>query len=96
MSANCAPCSPVSLMRLRAMCPSAIPTGGSSRPAGIEASANVLVRGLPGADAMGSGWANFSSQLTPSASTLGPRMASAAASTVIDRIAASMTEAMIA
>ena len=33
---------------------------------------------------------------TPSASTLGPRMASAAASTVIDRIAASMTEAMIA
>ncbi len=37
-----------------------------------------------------------SSVRTPSASTLGPRMASAAASTVIDRIAASMTEAMIA
>ena len=33
---------------------------------------------------------------TPSASTLGPRMARIAASTVIDRIAASMTEAMIA
>ena len=37
-----------------------------------------------------------SSVLTPSASTLGPRMARLAASTVIDRIAASMTEAMIA
>ena len=37
-----------------------------------------------------------SSVRTPNASTLWPRMASAAASTVIDRIAASMTEAMIA
>ena len=37
-----------------------------------------------------------SSVRTPSASTLGPRMASAPASTVIDRIAESMTEAMIA
>ena len=33
---------------------------------------------------------------TPSASTFGPRTARMAASTVIDRIAASMTEAMIA
>ena len=33
---------------------------------------------------------------TPRASTLGPRMARLAASTVIDRIAASMTEAMMA
>ena len=38
----------------------------------------------------------FSSVRTPSASTLGPRIASAAASTVMDRIAANMTEAMIA
>ena len=37
-----------------------------------------------------------SSVRTPSASTLGPRMASAAASTVIERMAANMTEAMIA
>ena len=37
-----------------------------------------------------------SSVRTPSASTLGPRMASAAGSTVIDRIAASMTDAMMA
>ncbi len=38
----------------------------------------------------------FSSVVTPSASTRGPRMASTAGSTVIDRNAASMTEAMIA
>ncbi len=37
-----------------------------------------------------------SSVRTPSASTLGPRMLRTAASTVIDRIAESMTEAMIA
>ena len=96
MSAYCAPCSPVCLMRLRARCPNAIPTGGSNRPVGIDASANVLVRGFAGSDLMESGSANFTSQRTPSASTLEPRMARAAGSTVIDRIAASITDAMIA
>ncbi len=38
----------------------------------------------------------FSNVVTPSASTLGPRMASTAGSTVIDRNAASSTEAMMA
>ena len=78
------------------MCPNAMPSGGSRIPTGIEATASGLVRGLAGSEVMGSGWANRTSIFTPTESTRGPRMARAAASTVIDRIAANMTEAMIA